>query len=161
MRIARPRRPDIAFKRKRGPPPQATKLLRYSMIAGIVFMVLLAIVFIPRGLVNQPPLATPVEMRYNTTRVDVVSVGTALELSRFRAEFLQDGAIIAGLGPPLAGANGSFAFTDADTDGHLGPGDYFSFSAESTGCYRLDVIQIEAGSTHIVGRETWGGCPAT
>ena len=44
MRIARPRRPTAVFKRKRSPPPQATKLIRYSMVAGIVFIVLLAVV---------------------------------------------------------------------------------------------------------------------
>ncbi len=48
MKIRRPSAPEVPFKRKRRPPPQATKLLTYSLAAGIVFMVLLAIVFLPR-----------------------------------------------------------------------------------------------------------------
>src|SRR5438046_7030548 len=55
MRIARPKRPAAEFKRKRSPPPQATKLLRFALISGIVFMVLLGIVFIPQGLRDQSP----------------------------------------------------------------------------------------------------------
>ena len=39
MKIARPSKPEGPFKRTRSPPPQATKLLRYSFLYGVVFMV--------------------------------------------------------------------------------------------------------------------------
>src|SRR2546428_10861 len=56
MKIRRPSAPEVPFKRKRSPPPQATKLLTYSLAAGIVFMVLLAIVFLPRMFPDQTPI---------------------------------------------------------------------------------------------------------
>src|SRR5207244_12292362 len=56
MKIRRPSKPEVPFKRKRSPPPQATKLLRYSLLSGLVFMVLLAIVFLPRMFPDQPPI---------------------------------------------------------------------------------------------------------
>ena len=56
LRIARPKKPEAEFRRKRSPPPQATKLLLYSLAAGLVFMGALAVVFVPRYLenLNQP-----------------------------------------------------------------------------------------------------------
>lgn len=163
MKIARPSRPEVPFARKRSPPPQATKLLTYSLAAGIVFMVLLGVVFLPRMFPSQPPLATPVEMRFNTTatRLEVTSVGALVELSKLKAVFLRDDVMVVSLGPPLGGGNATFSFADADRDGVLGPGDYFSVSAGPTGCYRVDVFQLDAGSTFLVGREIWGGCPST
>ncbi len=161
MKIARPSRPEVPFKRKRSPPPQATKLLRSSFLAGVVFMVLLAIVFLPRMFVNQEPVATPVVFRYNTTRLDVVSVGALVSLANLRAMLFQDNATLATLGPPLGGGNATFSFVDANGDGFLGPGDYFPFSVGGTGCHRVDVIQFAGGSTLLVGRsKSWGGCPA-
>ena len=164
MRIARPRRPDVAFKRKRGPPPQATKLLTYTMVAGIVFIVLLGVVFLPQMFPPQAPVATPVRLLLNATdatRLDVISVGAVVPLSKLNATFLRDNVPIANLGPPLGGANGTFSFTDANGDEHLGPGDFFLVPAGSTGCHRLEVFQSDPRQLFRVGSVTWGGCPST
>ena len=163
MRIARPKRPAAEFKRKRGPPPQATKLLRFSLISGIVFMVLLGIVFLPRMLVEQTPVATPVMMVVtdNATRVFVTSVGSLVSLSKLNASFHRDNVTVATLGPPLGDGNGTFSFVDADGDGSLGPGDYFALISGPTSCQRLDISQRESGSTFLVGQKEWGACSST
>jgi len=170
MRIARPRKPNVPFKRKRRPPPQATKLLTYSMVAGIVFMVLLGIVFLPRMFVDQPPTAI-VQLRLNTTsgtRLDVASVSSALELSKFRAVFCGPAARIseacpergssqiATLGPGLGGGNATLRFFDGTADGLLDAGDYFEISAAAPGCYRFEIFQ---DVDRLVGLTLWGGCP--
>lgn len=164
MRIARPSRPDVPFKRKRRPPPQATKLLTYSLATGIAFMVLLGIVFLPRLFVEQPAVATPVEMTRNTTagtRLVVTSVGVLVSLTKLQSAFFRDSVELARLGPPLGGGDATFAFTDADADARLSPGDFFTLTEGPTGCYRVEVLQIEDRGTFLVGRESWGGCPAT
>ena len=68
MKIPRPRPPETEFRRKRAPPPQATKPLISSLSAGLVFMALLAIVFVPRYLENQnPPVSTILNLQLNTS----------------------------------------------------------------------------------------------
>lgn len=167
MRILRPRKPNVPFKRKRSPPPQATKLLTYSMVAGIVFMVLLGIVFLPRMFVSQPPVATPVEMAFvkdipsNETRLTVISVGALVELSKLNATFSRDAETRATLGPPLGGGNSTFSFHDANNTGVLGPGDYFLVTASPTGTYHVFIYQFEGSSTFRVGSQSWTGDAST
>jgi len=162
MKIRRPSKPEVPFKRKRRPPPQATKLLRYSLASGVVFMVLLAIVFLPRMFVNQEPTATPVVLQYNTTRLDVISVGALVSLTKLRANLFEGNTTLASIGPPLSGGNSTFSFVDANGDGFLGPGDYFPFSVGGTGCHRVEVLQFAGGSTFLVSRSVkWGGCPSS
>src|SRR5205809_7361756 len=113
MRIARPKRPAAEFKRKRSPPPQATKLLRFALISGIVFMVLLGIVFIPQGLREQSPreVVNPEEggkFRLDTssgTRLYVDTTTAPLALTHFTAWFKRNKAQIAYLEPGLAMGN--------------------------------------------------------
>jgi len=158
MRIARPRRPVVAFKRKGGPPPQATKLLTYSMVAGIVFMVLLGIVFLPRMFVDQTPVSI-VELRLNTTtgtRLDVDRVTVALDVTKFRAVFSRDARPIASLPPGLGGGNITLRFADGNSDGLLNPGDYFSIAASASGCYRFEIYQVDVDRR--VALTIWGGC---
>lgn len=158
MRIARPRKPNVPFKRKRSPPPQATKLLTYSMVAGIVFMVLLGIVFLPRMFVDQPSVAI-VQLRLNTTsgtRLDVASVTGALELSKFRAVFWRGSSQIATLSPGLGGGDATLRFLDGAADGLLDAGDYFEISATAPGCYRFEIFQVDVDRR--VGLTLWGGC---
>ena len=162
MRIARPRRPTAAFKRKRSPPPQATKLLRYSMASGIVFIVLLGLVFVPQLFRDQPPVATPVNLEFTSlTRLEVTSVGAIVPLSKLQATLWRDGVTIARLGPPLAGGNATFSFKDATGDGLLGPGDYFMVNASGAGCYRVSISQTDSGSTFLVGQKSFGSCSPT
>src|SRR5438132_7179381 len=165
MRIARPRRPTVDFKRKRSPLPQATKLSRYSMVAGIVFIVLLGIVFLPRMFVEQAPVATRVTMTFlrdvpsNETRLQVVTVGALVSLSKLKAIFLDGNVTLVMLGPPLGDGNATFSFTDANKDGLLGPGDFFLPKTVPTGLYTVVINQIDSGSTFTVGQLTWPGSP--
>lgn len=163
MRIARPRRPKVAFKRKRSPPPQATKLLRYSMLSGIVFIVLLSLVFVPQLFRDQPPVATPVTMDFTSlTKLEVTSVGAPVPLSKLQATLLREGVPFAKLGPPLAGGNATFSFTDANRDGLLGPGDFFLVNSSFAGCYRVTISQTDSGSAFLVGQsKPFGSCPST
>jgi hypothetical protein len=167
MRIARPRKPTVDFKRKRSAPPQATKLLRYSTIAGIVFMVLLGIVFLPQMFVEQAPVATRVAMTFirdapsNETRLQVVSVGALVSLSKLKATFVGDNVTLVTLGPPLGDGNATFSFTDADHDGLLGPGDFFLPKTDPTGLYSVVIVQIEPGRTFTVGQLSWPGSPGS
>lgn len=166
MRIARPRKAEVAFKRKRGPPPQATKLLTYSMVAGIVFIVLLGIVFLPQMFRDQPPIEilNPRDngrLRLDTssgTRLYIDSTTTSLALSLFNATFWVDRNQVGHLSPGLAGGNATLAFTDAQTNELLDAGDYFTISPPPSGCYRFEVSQVNVGK--LSGFLQWGGCPA-
>jgi hypothetical protein len=152
----------VAFKRKRSPPPQATKLLRYSMASGIVFMILLGLVFVPQLFRDQPPVATPVNMDFTSlTRLEITSVGALVSLSKLQAILSRNGSTFATLGPPLAGGNATFSFTDANGDGLLGPGDFFFVNASAAGCYRVSISQTDSGSTFLVGQKSFGSCPPT
>src|SRR5207247_1149163 len=97
-----------------------------SMVAGIVFIVLRGVVFLPRMFVDQSGVATPVKMTFTTsTRLEVTSVGASVSLSKLQAVLVRDTVTAATLGPPLGGGNATLAFTDADGDGQLSPGDFF------------------------------------
>ena len=161
MKIRRPSAPEVPFKRRRRPPPQATKLLTYSLAAGIVFMVLLAIVFLPRMFPDQTPIEIVrgfhFETPNNRTLIYVDSVTVSLELSRFQANFSVDGSEIARLGPGLGGGTATLRFFDANSKGFLDSGDYFQVSPPPTGCYRLEIFQLDVG--RLTGSLTWGACP--
>ena len=161
MKIRRPSKPEVPFMRKRSPPPQATKLLRYSLLAGVVFMVLLAVVFLPRMFPDQPPIEIVRGFHFesqNGTRIYIDSVTVALEVSRFRANFSVDGVEMAHLDPGLAGGNSTtLRFVDGSANGFLDSGDYFAVSPPPTGCYRLQIFQIDVG--RLTGTLTWGACP--
>ncbi len=160
MKIPRPKTPEVDFKRKRAPPPQATKLLIASLSAGLVFMALLAIVFVPRYLENlNPPPSTLLDLQLNTTasptRVDVTFALYSLDLAKFNATLLRGNATIAALPAGLAGTSSGLAFTDANHDGLLDAGDYFTLPAEPQDTYHFQVWQGDVG--HLVGVVTWTG----
>ena len=160
MKIRRPSTPEVPFKRRRSPPPQATKLLTYSLAAGIVFMVLLAIVFLPRMFPDQTPIEIVRGFHFesqNGTQIYLDSVTVSLELSRFRANFSVGGVEMARLGPGLGGGNATFRFVDGSPNGLLDSGDYFQVSPPPTGCYRLEIFQVDVG--RLTGSLTWGACP--
>lgn len=160
MKIPRPKPPETEFKRKRGPPPQATKLLIASLSAGLIFMALLAIVFVPRYLENlNPRPSTLLTLQVNTTsgspRIVVTYALNDLSLSLFNATLYRDNATVASLSPGLGGGTSSLSFTDANHDGQVGAGDYFSIQATSQGAYRFEVWQVDVG--HLVGVQSWTG----
>lgn len=161
MKIPKPTRPEAPpFKRKRAPPPQATKLLLASLLAALVFMGALAVVFIPRYLENlNPPPTTLVLLDLNTSarRLVVSNVLYAYPLAKFNATLALDNATIGSLGAGLAGSGGALNFTDANHDGLLDTGDYFGFTAQGQGTYRLEVWQVDVGVR--VGFVRWTGTP--
>ncbi len=160
MKIPKPTAQPTEFKRKRSPPPQATKLLVASLSAGLVFMALLAIVFVPRYLENQNPTpSTLVFLDYNTSagapRLVVSSALYDLNLSLFNATLYRDNVTVASLPPGLGGTNNGLGFTDANHDGLLDAGDFFTIPTAPQGNYQLVVWQGNVG--HIVGAKTWTG----
>lgn len=163
MKIPRPKPPETEFKRKRGPPPQATKLLLASLSAGLVFMALLAVVFVPRYLDNlNPPPSTLLTLELNTTsgspRIMITYALYDLSASLFNATLYRDNVSMASLPAGLGGGSVSLSFTDANHDGQVDAGDYFSIQAASQGAYRFEVWQTNVG--HLVGVETWTGALA-
>ena len=96
MKIPKAAKPEAPpFKRKRAPPPQATKLLVASLLAALVFMAVLAVVFVPRYLENlNPAPITLLHLDFNTTGSNPRIVVTVL------VEFGGGGGAIAG---PVAG----------------------------------------------------------
>lgn len=160
MKIPKPTAPETPFKRKRGPPPQATKLLVASLSAGLVFMALLAIVFVPRYLENlNPPPSTLLTLKLNTTsgapRIDVTYALYNLGLAKFNATFLQGNTTIASLPGGLGGTSGGLSFTDANHDGLLDAGDSFTLPSGPQATYHFQVWQGDVG--HLVGVVTWTG----
>ena len=166
MKIPPPAQPEAPpFKRKRGPPPQATKLLVASLGAGLVFMALLAIVFVPRYLENlNPPPSTLLMLELNTTTgTPRIVVGSALydmDLSKFNATLYRENVTgedvsVAWLATGLTGGSGGLSFTDANGDMKLDAGDFFTLPAGPQANYRFEVWQIDVN--HRVGTLVWTG----
>lgn len=158
MRIARPKPHKPDFGRKRTPPPQATKLLQYSLAAGVVFMVLLGIVFLPRMFPDQSPVAI-VDLRLDTTagtRLVVTSVTEILELGKFNATLSRGGVPFASLPAGLGEGNASLRFVDANATGFLDVGDYFEIIASQTDCNGFEMHQVDVNRR--VASERWGAC---
>ena len=159
-KIPRPKAPEAEFKRKRAPPPQATKLLVASLSAGLIFMALLAIVFVPRYLENlNPPPSTLLDLSLNTTagapHIMVTFALYNLALSDFNATLYRDNVTIATLPAGLGGGASTLSFTDANHDGLLDLGDFFTVQVSAQGAYRLEVWQGNVG--HLVGVQSWTG----
>lgn len=156
MKIARPKPPETEFRRKRAPPPQATKLLLYSLLAGLIFMGTLAVVFIPRFL--ETPQA-PVEIIELSAvpggRIVVNASSFQLSLSLFNATLYQDNATLARLGGGLSPATAALSFTDANGDVKLDDGDYLTVHVTVAASYRLEVWQTDVG--RLIGFYTWTG----
>lgn len=156
MRIARPKPPETTFRRKRAPPPQATKFLTASMAAGLVFIVLLAAVFIPRGLDQNPVPSAILTLRIATgPAVFVENVTFRLDVTNFRAALTRDSATLASLDWGLGSGNATLRFVDADADGRLSPGDRFPIDASVPGRYRFEVFQKP--DDRRVGFSEWSG----
>src|SRR2546425_12830929 len=129
-------------------------------------MVLLAMLSILRSVPDSPPIeigrSFPFEAPNNRTQIYVDSVTVSLDLAKFRANFtvakkgkgVEFGNLSQGL---LVGANATFRFVDASANGLLDPGDYFQVSPPPTGCYRLQIFQLDVRQTR--GFLEWGACP--
>ena len=157
MKIVRPRPPETQFKRKRGPPPQATKLLLSSLAAGLIFMGLLALVFVPRYLenLNQPPVVVLEITASLGGRLEINTSSVSLALSKFNASLLQNNVTVASLPAGLADVNTTLRFFDANGDSLLDTGDYFVVGVTVRASYRLQIWQEDVG--RLVGVYSWEG----
>jgi hypothetical protein len=128
------------------------------MIAGIVFVVLLGAVFLPRMFVDQTPVAI-VGLRLDSgpARIQVTNVTVSLELTKFRANFSENETVVASLPPGLASASGSIHFVDANGDGLLDAGDHFDIACNPAASYRFEIFQVDVDRR--VGYLSWAGCP--
>ncbi len=160
MKIPRPKEPETEFRRKRAPPPQATKLLTASLLTGLVFMAVLAVVFIPPYLngLNRPT-TTLLQLTLDTTgasaRIEVSLLTVALNITEFNATLTQGNATVASLPQGLSGVDAGLSFTDANHNGLLDTGDYFTLPSLPQATYHFEVWQVDAGSR--VGALVWTG----
>ncbi len=158
MRIARPREPEANFRRKRAPPPQATKLLRASLAAALIFVALLAVVFVPRFLeYSNPCQSTILTLSRAGSRIALTDATAVLEVNAFFSSLTRDNLVVGTLGPGLSNGNLTLDFVDWDNDTRLGPGDYFSWQGATGGEYRFEVFLVCDGRR--VGLLTWTVVP--
>ena len=164
MRIARPKERPVEFKRKRAPPRQATKFLFWSTVIGLSFVVILAVVFIPRALERgNPCVSTFLELRFmrivrqgmNETVIAVNDTAIALNRSAFTAVLSLDGVAVARLLTGLTNGTQALAFVDNRSDDLVGRGDYFTLDAPVPGNWRFEVRLV--CDNRLVGVITWPG----
>ncbi len=162
MKIPKPAQPEAPpFKRKRAPPPQATKLLVASLAAALVFMAVLAIVFVPRYLENlNPPPTTLLNLNLTAgqPRIEVTYALYNMPLAKFNATLTRNNVTVAALSAGLAGTDAGLNFTDANHDGLLDVGDYFTLPSGPQGVYRFEVWQVDVDQR--VGALVWTGTVA-
>ncbi len=132
-----PRGP-VAFRRRIPPTPQATRLMKISLASGLLFILVLSAVFVPRALqYGQPPnpIAVLALRSSDPFIIEVVQVNVEKPLSEYRAELN-----VSGYGRPSLNATqnplgegawpapfaGDVSFDDADGDGALSAGDTFT-----------------------------------
>jgi hypothetical protein len=132
------------------------------MVAGIVFIVLLGIVFLPRMFVDQPRVAVvpPGGFRFDasgngTVRLYVETITDSLELAKFRANVTRNGVELANLSAGLAGGSTLLSFSDTNADGRLGVGDYFQIAPPPSGQFSFKIFQVDVG--RLVGLLEWTG----
>lgn len=148
------------FRRTTPPTRQATRLMRVSLGAGLALLVLLGIVFIPRGLEYgsvQPPL---IDLAASGSGPFTVGVTGASRLYPFADYTFELNATQAGTnasasvaGPLAAGGSwdrGNVTFSDADGNGLLSVGDAFTVRAQPGDGWHYQVAVFylpHAGST--------------
>lgn len=148
MRIPRPReRERPPFGRSRAPPAQATKLLITSMSAGLILIVALAIVFIPRALQQEgkPPIPI-IGLQISgsgASRSAVVTEATlAAPLADYNATVFRytgySNTTVGALAALADGASdGALTFHDDAGPGSLSAGDSFAVSVQPGSTYKL------------------------
>lgn len=159
IRLPRRRRmgPTAAppFRRRTPATPQATRLMRISLGAGVAFLVVLGAIFVPKALqfegVDRPSVVLSASGS-DPFLVTVTFVNRAHPLSAYRAELnitsgsWDDNIAIGPLdrSGPWGDVNATFA--DLDADGVLSDGDRFTFrakaAAEGPWTYRLLIFYI-------------------
>lgn len=138
------------FRRRTPPTPQATRLMRVSLLAGLGLLVVLAVLFVPKALEfgAQPPVVTIAGIEDpDGFTVRVTRVSTRYALSTYRAEVnvtdAQGRPLVAfDVRPLTAGPyyGGNVTFQDADGDGELSAGDAFAIRKQPGGAvFELNV----------------------
>jgi len=134
---------EAPFRRRTPPTPQATRLMRVSLLAGVLLVVILAVVFIPTALRYgevKPPVVTLIVSGSGPFNVTVASVSAAFALDTYYVWLnVTSGAspILDCGGPqePLANntprCGGALTFFDAEGDGALSVGDRFVVQRQS------------------------------
>jgi hypothetical protein len=129
------------FKRRTTPPPAARKFLLASLLSGLILLAMLAIVFIPRGLIYEPlPVLPRIAFELNTTggtRVVVSAVSAVRPLSEFNGTYSRGTSLLASIDPLRTATNGTFSFSDVDGDGNLSVGDEFRVAYNGTEVLRV------------------------
>jgi len=144
---------DPAFRRRTPPTPQATRLMRFSLAAGLVFVLVLAAVFVPKALewgTVQPPAIVLSASGEGPFAVNVTSASRAYALDAYRATLVAangSATETVDMRPLEAGgswAGGGVTFDDADGDGRLSVGDGFAVQPRpGTGwTYRLSIFYV-------------------
>ena len=164
MKIPRPREAKRLFRRARPPPIQATKLLLASLSAGLIFIVVLAIVFIPRALEheNQPPIpriTLVVSSASGRAWANVTEATIAAPLVEYNATVYRTigtATVAIATLPTLNSVDGDLSFSDNDQNGRLTAGDSFEVvTREPGGTYTLQVWYRPVGK--LVGLASWSG----
>ncbi len=126
------------FRRRTPPTPQATRLMRLSLAAGLLFLAVLGAVFIPQALRYNdvaPPVISFTVSGANPFVVTVAAASRAYPLGEYTGELNVSRAgspsVSVFLSPDLTvGAWGNVSFVDADANGALSVGDQFRVSPE-------------------------------
>lgn len=157
----RPAGPRTAPFRRRAPPtPQATRLMKVSLGAGLLFVVLLGIVFIPTALrFDRPPQPTIVLTETASSPlflVEVTRVNVREPLASYRGELNitnmsePDRVSDINVDIPQLGegewAGGLVSFADVDGDGTLSIGDRFTIRPQTTGSWRYELFIFYASN---------------
>ena len=143
MRIPRPVRKKPLFKRRTSPPPAARKFLLASLLSGLILLAMLAIVFIPRGLVHEslptlPRIAFTLNTSGGDTRVVVSAVSLVRPLSEYNATYSNATRLFASINPLTNGSgNPDLSFFDVDGDGNLNVGDEFRVAYKGDAVLRV------------------------
>ena len=141
------------FRRRTPPTPQATRLMRFSLAAGLLYLLVLAIVFVPKALEwgdVQPPAIVLSVSGNGPFMVNVTRVSRAYGVDQYRATLVAangSSTETVDMRPLAAGgswAAGDVTFADADGDGQLSTGDGFTVRPRpGTGwTYRLSIFHI-------------------
>ena len=141
MKIPRPREAERPFRRARPPPIQATKLLFASMSAGVILIVALAIVFIPRALQQEgkppiPQIVLVVSTAPGWAWVNVSRATIPLPIGDYNATVTRDDGYsitVVGSLPTLNAVDGAVTFRDVNGDGKLNVGDSFAIAIRQPG----------------------------
>ena len=128
---------EAPFRRRTPPTPQATRLMRVSLLAGVLLVVILGVVFIPTALRYgevKPPVVTLAVSGSGPFNVTVATVSARFALGTYyvwlnvtsgTAAVVNCGNAQEPLGNGTPRCGGTLAFFDTDRDGVLSVGDRF------------------------------------